>query len=246
MRKPDFSDARQRLGRAREHIAESQTRIANLINPEFYRVEPHFDSQAGRVRIDLISLQQSDKGLNCTIGDAIGNLRTVLDYAAVALVAPIAGKTQSVGFPFADDANGFTGTVTKGTLSVCAETVRQYFIDEVQAYKGGKGETFWTLNKLRNIEKHRFLLATRELVGVIASWRVGKYICTNNSLRVVAGDRRTFLDAPADIEFTDKIHPTIQVFLNEPPYVPHAPAISFLNGLTSDVERFLNAIEVIA
>src|ERR1700730_14902236 len=118
MPKADLSDARQKLARAREHIADAEARIGGFLATNFYRLRFEPDQREGRVKIIFDSLHQPDKNINAVIGDAVGNLRSMLDYAAVALVAPITGKPESVGFPFADDINGFTGEVSKA-LAVC-------------------------------------------------------------------------------------------------------------------------------
>jgi hypothetical protein len=44
-------------------------------------------------------MHEVDKNINAVIGDAGSNLRSVLDYVAVALVKPFGGNPEKTGFP---------------------------------------------------------------------------------------------------------------------------------------------------
>jgi hypothetical protein len=242
----DFSDAHQKLVRAREHISQAETIITSFLSTDFYKLRHEENQGKGRMKIDLDSFHQIDKRLNAVVGDVISNLRSVLDYVAVAIMTPVTGDLESIGFPFADDVKSFTGQVTKGCLRGADKTVIDYFINEVQTYKGGKGHSLWVLNKLRNIDKHRFLLCTLNIAQVRMSWRdVNNNVFTNCRLGVTAGQRGTVIDAPINhIEITDNPRPAFQVTIQEQPYVNDAPLIAFLEKIAGDVETFLNALKV--
>jgi hypothetical protein len=242
----DLSDAYQKLARAREHVAEMEKAGQALLNPDLHRLRFERDKHARRLKVIIDSQHPPDKRINSIIGDIVGNLRSVLDYVVVALVEPITGKPQDIHFPFADDVKGFAGVVTKASLSVCAQAIKDHFISEVQAYKGGKGEPLWVLNKLRNIDKHRFLITTVNLAGLRASWRVGNNVFTNCGASVMAGQTGTFLECPDNVEFTDKPRPTFEIRFNEFPHIPHTSAISLLHGIASHTERLLDTLKIIA
>lgn len=248
MAPPDLTHATQKLARAREHIAETDRLVASFLKTDFYRLRFEENTQSGKLYVVVDRAAEVDRRINLAIGDAIGNLRSVLDYLAVALVLSITGKPDSIGFPFSDDISGFCGQVTKTCLPACDAAVHKVFIDEVQAYKGGKGDALWRLNKLRNIDKHRFLLTTAQIIGIKTS---GVYFprmrLTIGELfvSVVADQGGNLLNIPGDVQFRNELRPTFEIHFNEAPYAPHEPVVGFLNNIASDVERVLKAIEAI-
>lgn len=242
--RPDFTDAHIKLCRARHHIAEIKSQIATFLVTDFYRLRFETNHRKGRVEVIFDSLHQPDKSVNALIGDAVGNLRSTLDYIAVALAYPVTGKTDKTGFPFADDANGFAGEVrSQRTLGPCDLGIQNFFTQEVQAYQGGKGETFWTLNKLRNIDKHRLLVATAQLASVTASWRDrngGTF--SGVTMSISAGQSGTFIDAPIEhIEFTNEPKGSFAILLKEPPFIDGVPVEAFLDRAASATEALLNS-----
>jgi len=243
MDKVDLSDANEKLARARDHIAETERRIKILIDPDFYKVVVHRDPGARQVSIQLISRAQPDKKIQATIGDAISNVRSALDYISVALVAPITGKPRDAGFPFADDAKGFAGVVAKGSLAVCSQSVRDFFIDEVQAYRCGKGHALWTLNKLRNIDKHRFLVTTLHMLGIRGSWKIGSVVMSDCELGIEEGQDKRVLLCPDNIEFTTPLRATLEVCFKEPPHVPGTSVLKFLNNAARTTQSILESLE---
>lgn len=99
MTKFDFHDARRKLTRARDHIQDAEKALLSLANPELYRFDTQRDYENQRVRIELVTLHKPNKTFSCIAGDAIGNLRSVLDYVIVAMLKPINGRIDNVGFP---------------------------------------------------------------------------------------------------------------------------------------------------
>lgn len=191
-------------------------------------------------------MHQPDKELSAIIGDVLGNLRSALDYFVVALVLPITGDAHGIGFPFADNEKGFKGEVTKSSLSHVSDAIRQQFINEVQAYEDGFGHSLWVLNKLRNIDKHRYLVTSVSVSGVVMSFksRSSGAVFKDCTFAVKTSDGGTLIDVPInDIKLTDKPRPTFEVKINEPPCPPDSPVVGFLKGLASDVGRTLDAFD---
>lgn len=245
--KVDLSDSYTKLDRARYHIADIQAQIARFLATDFYTLTTKTDKATGQLKVHLQSLHEPDKRLNATIGDAIGNLRSTLDYAAVTLVSPITNKSSGIGFPFADNESGFKGEVGKAALSVCAQAIQDHFVNEVQAYERGKGHTLWVLNKLRNIDKHRLLVATTEAAGVRFSFveprSNGRFDGANCMIK--AGSNGCLLDIPVTAQLTKEPTPTFEVRLHEPPFLEHTPVSAFLQSAASDIKRLLDALKVL-
>ncbi len=242
---PDFSDATTKLQRANHHIADLNARIDSFLHTDFYQLLD-VDQKEGRWQLILESLHQPDAATNAVLGDAIGNLRSTLDYIVGALVYPITCKHDQVGFPFADNEAGFKGQV-KSRLGDCADRIQHYFIDQVQAYKAGLGKDLWALNKLRNIDKHRLLVATAEIAGVTASWRdVQGNVFTNCGIGIAAGGKGCFIEAPADfIEFTDEPRPTFDISIEEEEtdIIAGQDVRSFLESASRSAQHMIDAFK---
>jgi hypothetical protein len=257
MPKVDFSDAAEKLKRANQHIAEAETFIANYLTSDFYRVRFENDHVARRTKILFDSLHPPSKAVNLAIGDAISNLRSTLDYLVVAMLSPITGTTKHIEFPFADDKSGFEGTVNKGVIkgtgtakfvfSSVGSAVVTLLIDQVQAYKGGRGHSLWVLNKLRNIDKHRLLVAATRIAGVRASWVAGRCVYTDCSMGITAGQNGTFIDADlGTVKFTAQPQLTFTVCINEPEAdAIDLEAIEFLKHASGQVNSLLQTLDVL-
>jgi hypothetical protein len=238
----DFSDARVKLSRARKHISDVDAAIAVFLEADLHRLT--IEAKQGRREVTLESLPHPKKDINAVIGDAVGNLRSTLDYIAVALVAHSNCPTDEVGFPFAQDDKGFFGTVTKGSLSV-VPLVHQHFVTEIQAYQGGRGHTLWVLNKLRNIDKHRFLVATVQITGAAVSFQAGGNLFRGVTFKMPAGEKRSLVYGAdvSEAHFANQPNPTFEVRFAEPPLIQGEGVVDFLNGAAGQIEGLLDPLE---
>ena len=245
MMKPDFADARIKLPRERKHIADVEAAISSFLKEDFYHLRLEKRHEFNELILD--SLHQPNKDINALVGDAISNLRSVLDYVAVAIVSPVTGNSESIGFPFADNAKGFAGEVTKRSIGLFASTLVDHFIDEVQAYRGGKGETYWILNKLRNIDKHRLLISTVNIAGVYITAKMGGMMMEDCFFGSTEGQSTNMILFPAGlvIDFAYKPRPAFEVRLSEPPFIERTPVVDFLNKAARDIENLLSALSSI-
>ena len=213
---PDFTDAEHKLNRAKSHIADVDFRIAGFLSADLYRLRFEPDEGKTHLKVILDSRHQIDPSINTVIGDAVGNLRSVLDYMAVALVSPIMNNTKRTKFPIAKDKSSFRGEVNgQNGFGPCDQRIRDYFIDHVQAYKDGAGHDIWVLNALRNTDKHRLLIVTTHLAGLKASWNDKRgNVHTNVTFGSSAGQNSSMI-IPIDSQFTDDPRPAFHVEFNE-------------------------------
>ena len=242
----DLSDSYAKLERAEEHIADVKVIISAFLETDFYGLRLEVDERTRMARLHFDSLHQLDKRLNIVLGDALSNLRSALDYLYFAATGPITGIWDKGGFPFADDEPGFQGEVKK-RIAPCGDAVRDLFIDKVQAYEGGNGEPLWVLNKLRNIDKHRLLVSTVNIAGVVASFRAGTIEFRHCEWLVEAGKSCAMVQVPANgpIQLTAEPQTTFVVEINEPPDVSRLDVISFLDSASEQVKSLLDAFKVL-
>jgi hypothetical protein len=246
MLKADFKDAEAKLQRANEHISDLEEAISGFLHTDFYRVTLEADQATGRMKLVFQSLHEPGQDLNLILGDAISNLRSSLDYAINAAIFPVTGTHADGGFPFKDHPNDLKATITKGPISQLGNAFTDLLVDQIQAQKGGASETLWVLNKLRNIDKHRMLVATVELAAVIVSFRSQGLTMNNCMFGTTAGQRSVILSAPvAGFELTSKPSPVFEVRVNEPPYIEEVNVLSFLRKASGQVASTLKAFKVL-
>lgn len=243
---PDFAEAQAKLQHACAHIANVEALIASYLSTDFYRISFEPNKREGIVKVNFQSLHQPGKQINAAIGDAIGNLRSVLDYLTVAITRPLGANPEKVAFPFADNEQGFIGEANSARcFSIASKEIIEILVNELQPYKGGNGHTLWVLNKLRNIDKHRFLVAVTQIAGFKASWVAGGNIFINGHVGVKIGDKGCAIVAPSrDFYFTEDPRPTFEVEFAEPGVIERKPVIEFLHIVASQISRLLNRMEV--
>ncbi|MFC3786499.1 hypothetical protein GGR90_003686 [Sphingopyxis italica] len=240
---PQFNlmDARLKLERAREHILDVERAVENLTAPELYKISIQRD-ESPYLSVDFETLHDGNQYLSAIIGDAIGNLRSSLDYLMGAVVKPLGGNPAKVTFPFADNEKGFKGEVRAAPLLLTPDLVDVF--DKIEAYEGGAGRNLWAINKLRNIDKHRLLITVNHLAGIKASWRAGSSTFTNCGMWVEAGKQGKAIRAPAaDFEFTSYPTPMFQIMFDEPKVPPFTEVGPFLHLAASDIDSLLQSLE---
>lgn len=248
MLKANLSDAYSKLNRANEHISDVEALIANFLSSDFYKVRLEADQGTGRAKLIFDSLHQPDKRLNVLVGDAIGNLRSSLDYLFYALVFPLVGDPKMIGgFPFADDVNGFKGEIGKqGGIAQCGAAIVDLLVDQVQPYQQGAGRLLWMINKLRNIDKHRLLVASIDLAAVKLSFKIGGGSFNDCTFGAIAGQSSILVDFPfSEFKLNSEIKPTYKVLLNEPPHVDRVEAVPLLRGASVQIETLLDALKIL-
>lgn len=240
----DLSDASLKLERARKHIADIDTAIADLAASDGYRLIFNYDQGEGFVQVELQSLHEVDKSINAVIGDAVGNLRSSLDYIIGAVVKPLGGDSEKVTFPFADTKKGFEGEVRSPNLCLTDALITQFH--ELEAYQGGAGHRLWAINKLRNIDKHRLLITVNQIAGIEADWQVGTMIFRKCGFGIEAGKKGSGIKAPAkDFKFTSEPRPIFKMRFDEPAHAINDDAATLLHGCAGDIESLIDALKKI-
>lgn len=107
--------------------------------------------------------------LALTMGDAIHNLRSSLDYAATAVCRAAGKDTKFVTFPFHKERTDLIPDQCAGLKQIQAAfpnaDVTRFFQDTIKPYLGGKSD-LWTLTKVDKIDKHNFIVPTVTIARV--------------------------------------------------------------------------------
>lgn len=149
-----------KLNRAKSHLAELERELRPLESACRQAVQRRRDSATNEAVFYLDGLPQIDPRLGAVLGDAVHNLRSVLDHLADALVRRYGGTpNNNTSFPIrlkplpGDDAPGI-----KGCGSLPQKVLDQ--IAAVQPYQRPKPRLhqLHILNKLDITDKHSQLL----------------------------------------------------------------------------------------
>lgn len=249
MTKVDFSAAREKLNRANKHIKDLDAYLLEFTSTNFYEIYLT-PNDTGQALLGFKYLSKPGPALTLIMGDAVSNLRSTLDYAAVAMLTPLGIAIEDASFPFADQASGLIGMVNKtsksGVIGVAAAgvSVTNLIAQRVQPYKGGAGEALWMLNKLRNIDKHRLLIATIAAASVTLSFR-GPF-GTFNDITCMRRDGQDFiaLSVPLQgLQFTAQPKVTFEVEIDEPVCGKRLLLPAFLADVSVQIEGLLDALD---
>lgn len=172
-----FGPSRQKIDRAEKHIDELKSIISRFrdLNPYRLVVEkkmsPPIDSYAGTFpgrlafHYKIIAVYQIPAEVSIVFGDAIHNLRAALDFIAFDVTPKNDGNRKFTGFPFHETAENFYRDINLGRLVDIPEHLKNVF-RSVEAFRGGKGDALWQMNKLDIIDKHRMLIASEFITGL--------------------------------------------------------------------------------
>jgi hypothetical protein len=157
-----IQQARLKVERANEHIIDLDTRLQRFSETDSYVIHVDYDVDAGYDFMRLETVETVPDHFLLIAGDALNNLRSSLDYVMFGLCPharefPIYGKRE------------YFENAIKGTLKKTAEAypaIMDFMLNAIQPYKGGYGESLVDLNSLNNIDKHRLLIARKQITFV--------------------------------------------------------------------------------
>jgi hypothetical protein len=154
---PDWGhSARLKLARAKEHVAELKSKW------EAYKAGSNFAAVAEKNAAGTLDYRVKVRTpipaeWSLVLGDAIHNLRAVLDHLAWSAVernSQVPGKQTC--FPISKDRPSFPGTM-KDALRGASDRAR-VLVHRLRPYGGGN-EKIWRLHQLDIADKHRLILA---------------------------------------------------------------------------------------
>jgi hypothetical protein len=145
-----------KLERAKEHVRELQTLVQEFLESNPYRIVTGDDAESGDLVYSLQVVRQPPLKWGAIVGDALHNLRSVLDLMACELVRANGGPvTENTNFPIGKDVHALKSMITNKIGGARKEAIAR--VRAMDPYKGGN-DTLWLLHSLNNIDKHRILL----------------------------------------------------------------------------------------
>jgi hypothetical protein len=249
-----------KIERANKHIRDLDTAITGFLATNPYKVGTKRDPETRKPVYYVAEVQPVPPEIPLILGDAIQNLRAALDHLAQQLYLVGSGASvyrKGTSFFIANKASDYRKHVG-GRI----EKMRRGAKDALAAlepYAEGKGNDFWVLHSLNNIDKHRTLFAagsSYEAVGVGMPEGTRKFAASrgielpdfpialtpaDNLCPLKIGDE-LFIGGP-----DDEIDPNrpfkFAVALNEPDIIKPGPMLETIRHLADLVSNTVTAFK---
>lgn len=159
-----FHEARLKIQRAEKHVNDLNGILKAFLNgkPYVVFVEHNPDGSGDLLKVTATKTLPPDFVL--TLGDALHNLRTALDYAMNEIEFQTCGvRTAYTKFPVYDSREGLVAAANGALKQKAPKQVIDCLLGWIQPYKGGKGDAIWSLHQIDIEDKHRLLIANTEL-----------------------------------------------------------------------------------
>jgi hypothetical protein len=157
-----LAGARKKIERAKYHLSQLEGAVEIFLQGGPYDIDAQIDADGLRNRpYRVVRAANPPLDIPAITGEVLNSLRSVLDHIAygavwVGLNGQHPAKPTTVEYPIAESAAAYPGLRNRGLGGARQDALDA--IDKTEPYKGGQGEVLWRLNKLNNIDKHRFLL----------------------------------------------------------------------------------------
>jgi hypothetical protein len=159
MNNDQLSDAKQKIERANTNILDVQAQIIKFFSepPPHYRVFRQLSADGSKEALKIKIIREPTGQIAATVGDAVTNLRSALDF----LMCELAIKNKrndlsGVEFPFADSREKFLLPYTQKKIQKLSPEAIDLVCNQ-QPYKGGN-DLLWSLNAIRRPNIHRHLV----------------------------------------------------------------------------------------
>jgi len=243
-----FHASRLKIERAKQHISDLNTRIAQFQGSDFYRISFDKHPQTGK---DCFSYQEikvlPSEELALVIGDALHNLKGALDLAINTIIFNRLSRYDDFArFPFRKIRDDLIAAINGGLIHQASEAVSSFIVDSVKPYKGGN-DALWTLHELNILDKHRLLLPVMQVAAVhdlrFEDDRGEKIVVSNWIFTGGFQISDTPFIGHANVKITNKGKPTLHVFFDKGLPCEGQPVLPTLHQLTEVVTGVIDGIE---
>lgn len=231
-----FRSARLKVERAKRHVMEAELCLCEFASGKFHRVVSKFNERRNYYELGL-EVDPIPDEFQLSVGDAIHNLRSALDHVVYG-IAP----SSRTGFPFHEKREDVERILSERSIRSAAPCLVPVILDEIRPYRSGDRQ-IWILNKLDNIDKHRFIIASYSKIKLSGVSAESESVTIRDQEFIKDGPG--FLsgvasDLPYDVTSCGKA--TITVSLVEKSIDLDDPAIPVLHTL---IDLVANVIDVI-
>ncbi len=253
--------ASQKVKRTKAQIRELNSEVVAFVSAARYSIATELNADATQKAWVFRFEPQSTEHLSIIVGEILHNLRSALDYLAVALATKNGASSKKVYFPFGINAEIFDEQVRKKTKGMSADAIAM--IRELKPYKGGN-VLLWLLHDLNREDKHirivplfsgngmkLYELAVIDGTPYVLGNRRGQHLRTEIGRAVVAkgpdpivGETDyEFLTTSPLARFEGKLEPTINVVFQEAGDFKNQSIIAVLVQMSDLVESILLTFE---
>lgn len=156
---PLLKAANLKLARALTHLDALEELIRQYFSTNWCACSFERD-EAGRQKLQMV-IARVPAEFGPIVGDAIHNMRAVLDLAIVELVEANGKSSKGVMFPFCEDEKSLHDTMKKRNCHRASVQVQERIIG-LKPYKAGN-ENLRALHDLDIVDKHRTLIPHRQI-----------------------------------------------------------------------------------
>lgn len=158
---PPFSQPRQKLARAAQHIRSLEQATREYFETDWYSCD-FARTPDGQYSLKVV-VRGSPRDFGVIVGDAVHNLRAALDLLAVEIVARNGGNTKNVYFPFADTAENLEEMIKRRNFHR-ASAEDQAAVRQLEPFTGGNN-LLRSLHDLDIQDKHHSLIPHAALMS---------------------------------------------------------------------------------
>jgi hypothetical protein len=240
-----LKDARLKIKRANDHIAEIRKRLLTLQDSETSIIE--IDSATGGERLKHdFGDRTAFTDIALMLGDAIHNLKCALDYTwsqtVARLVPDAAGKFSK--FPVYQYADQLKDAMEGRKINTSAPRLFGFVMTEIKPYEGGN-PAIWTVHKVDIRDKHRLLIpvfTNLSIVGIEVEDERGERHTANTW--ATTQEPPFYVDYKAGIHIKNKGMLSYEVIWEDSGYLAHIPGTithfsDFVLKVVEVFERFL-------
>jgi hypothetical protein len=158
-----------KVERANKHIRDLNGAIVAFMATNPYNISTKRDPDTRRPIYFVAEVKPVPPEIIVILADAIQNLRATLDHLAYQLFlvgsAGGAGTGKRVYFLITRDIAEYRKNSAGRVKGLRQDAIEE--IDALEPYGGGKGNDFWVLHGLNNVDKHRALVAAGSSFGSV-------------------------------------------------------------------------------
>jgi hypothetical protein len=202
MTKP-FHEATLKIQRAKQHINDLNRIFAAFVGGKTHLVFIEHDAESGDDLLKVKGTKRLEDDFVLTLGDAVHNLRTALDYVMNDIEFATTGqRTAYTKFPVYPTRDALEAAANGAMKQKVPKEVIDCIVHTIQPYKGGNGNPLWCLHELDIEDKHRLQIANTEIKfihGICIEDKAGEEVTVGTWL-VVPG-KIAFERLPAASQF---------------------------------------------